>query len=286
MSASDSIKRASILVASWPVFLIALAVLLFYPFMALWGLGLFQWQTMQIITYAYVVLAPLPALLFYSLQKKSERAPTEGAKRRTGLFYGAFFISLLLSIAAYFLSNRLLLDLIGLSQNPDAPADFNAFAQPIIWFVKIAICVVAFLWLLCILSARRRGRFAPALFFLFSAMLATMWHFIQVFYAMDLEAFNVLDLGAELFAIMVYLILAAIGMVFWCIVQISAWRKEKRAAKAAKAAAAAEVAATVTTPAAAAETPAAAVAGGAPTTAVAAEMPDAPPPSETEEAQG
>ena len=208
--------------AHLPLFVLALLPILFFPAMTV--LPVISWTYSPGVLYAYLLLAPLPAMLLYRQQKKAGYVSGKLSRPHKGLVGvvgGVLPVAFCLSAAdrtEHWFS-------IAANQNEL----LDAFPDPIL-LIHIAIWVAAGAWLLCLIVAPRGERNFPVLYFFFSAILSAMAHLLTLFYCLDTQGQTTAILPALFFPLKVFFGLCVAAMVFWFALQFFAKKKAQAAA--------------------------------------------------------
>jgi uncharacterized membrane protein len=160
----------------------------------------------------FVLLAPLPASLHYSLQHTSGRSTN--SKFHARLNYGAAVLSLILFCVMSVNMFMFLKQIYNPNFNVEDGLAFNTYIPQL-----ATTLFVGFVWLSGIFLSHKFGRYFPALYFLYAAIHVSLAQFYDVLAFMNYQdhsmpfehlAFN------TFFPVAMIFLCAAVGAAFWC----------------------------------------------------------------------
>jgi hypothetical protein len=194
----------------WPCLVLAVVAALFFPIMQLvpfFSSRVWMFAQHPVIPFIFVLLAPLPALLCYSLQHERARV------RSNRPLYVTAGLSLLLFGVV---SASMYMFLKGLYINIE-DWQYNLFRtyDPLL----ATIMFVSFVWVLGIFLSAKSGRYVQALYFLYAAIQVSLNHFCNILGSLNFEEMGIPfeHLAFETFFPLVWIILcAAFGAALWC----------------------------------------------------------------------
>jgi hypothetical protein len=198
----------------WPCVVLAVVAALFLPILDAWPY--FQsllWPFVYLpgFHFAFVFLAPVPALLLYCMQPPNGRQISD--KRYTWALIGMAGLSLLLFCGILSGMHRFFKEL----HTVDEKLVF--LLQH--YYPQVAVIIfTGVLWLLCIFLSTKAGRYSPALYFLYAAIHASLNFFSNMLAVMDLSDSNLMPLDhlayEAFFSVAMFFLCSAIGAGLWC----------------------------------------------------------------------